>query len=113
MFNTGQKVVCVDDEFAPWVFDYYKQLPKRNSTYTVRSIGMGASNPNWQVSAEGISRGATEPDLNVLLEELHNPNDPTCSFPQELSFRAERFAPMETDEVEEEAFAHAGNEAPF
>lgn len=113
MFNTGQKVVCVDDDFAPWVFDYYKQLPKRDSIYTVRSVGMGAANPNWQVSAEGVSRGATEPDFNVLLEELHNPNDPTCSFPQELSFKAERFAPLETEEIEETAYAQAGNEIPF
>ena len=113
MFNQGQKVVCVDDAFAPWVFDYYKQLPKKGSHYTVRSVGMGAANPKWQVSAEGISRGNTEPDFNVLLEELHNPDDPTCSFPQELSFKAERFAPLETDEVEEEAYAYAGDEIPF
>ena len=74
---------------------------------------MGAANPNWQVSAEGVSRGATEPDFNILVEELHNPNDPTCSFPQELSFKAERFAPLETDEIEEENLAHAFADAPF
>jgi hypothetical protein len=105
MFQTGQKVVCIDDDFAPWVFDFYKQLPKKDQVYTVRSVGMGASNPNWAVSDEGVFRGATEPDFNVLLNELHNPDDPTCSFKQELSFRAERFAPMEEEELEETNYA--------
>jgi hypothetical protein len=105
MFQTGQRVVCVDDDFEPWVFDFYKMLPKKNQQYTIRSVGMGASRPNWQISDEGVFRGATEADFNVLLEELHNPNDPTCSFPQELSFRAERFAPMEEEELEMENYA--------
>ncbi len=105
MFANGEKVVCVNDEFAPWVFDYYQQLPKKDSIYTVRATGMGAADPQWAVSAEGVFRGATEPDFNVLLEELHNPNDPTCAFPQELSFKAERFAPMETNEQEETLWA--------
>lgn len=101
MFHTGQRVVCIDDDFAPWVFDFYKQLPKKDSVYTIRSVGMGAANPNWAVSDEGVFRGATEADFNVLLNEIHNPDDPTCSFKQELSFKAERFAPCETDELEE------------
>lgn len=100
MFQQGQRIVCVDDNFAPWVFDFYKQLPKKGDVYTVRSTGMGAANPNWNVSDKGVFRADTEPDFNVLVEELHNPDDPTCSFKQELSFKAERFAPMEEDEFE-------------
>ena len=105
MFATGEKIVCINDEFAPWVFDLYKQLPKKGSIYTVRATGMGAANPNWAISDEGIFRGATEPDFNVLLEELHNPDDTTCSFKQELSFKAERFAPVEEVELEETNYA--------
>ncbi len=109
MFQQGQRVVCVDDDFAPWVFDFFKQLPKKGQHYTIRSVGMGASNPNWNVSDEGISRGETEPDFNVLVEELQNPDDPTCSFKQELSFKAERFAPLEEVPPEENE-AYAGRE---
>jgi hypothetical protein len=112
MFTTGQKVVCINDEFAPWVFDLYKQLPKKGKHYTVRSTGMGAANPNWSISDEGVFRGATEPDFNVLLQELQNPDDPTCSYKQELSFKSERFAPLEVDELEQEETAYAEELVP-
>jgi hypothetical protein len=45
MFQNGQRVVCIDDQFDPWVYDLYKELPKRNKTYTVRAMGAGRSNP--------------------------------------------------------------------
>lgn len=102
MFQTGQKVVCVDDKFDAWVFDMYKQLPKKDSVYTIRMCGMGAARPNFNVSADGVFRGDNEPDFNVLLDELINPNDATCQFEQELSFRADRFAPTLTQEVKQE-----------
>ncbi len=45
MFKTGQQVVCINDEFDPWVFDLYRALPKKNRIYTVRAVGVGRSNP--------------------------------------------------------------------
>lgn len=106
MFSTGQRVVCIDDEFAPWVFDIYKALPKKNSVYTVRAVAPGRSNPTFGFDAEArmIMTGA-DFDILVLLAELHNPDDPHSSVKQELGFKGERFAPMdelaETEEARE------------
>jgi hypothetical protein len=44
-------------------------------------------------------------DVLVLLEELINPEDPHSSVRQELGFRGERFAPLTSEDVEEEAEA--------
>ncbi len=98
MFQNGQRVVCIDDSFEPWVFDLYKSLPKKNSTYTVRSMKSGRSNPRFVVDNDAkLSIGAADFDILVLLEELHNPDDPHSSIKQELGFRAERFAPLQED----------------
>jgi hypothetical protein len=107
MFKTGQKVVCIDDEFAPWVYDLYRALPKKDLTYTVRSISVGRSNPKFEVNDDAeLKMTDAEFDMLLLLEELRNPEDPHSSVKQELGFRAERFAPMleEDHEVEEEAW---------
>jgi hypothetical protein len=107
MFKTGQKVVCIDDEFAPWVYDLYRALPKKDHTYTVRSISVGRSNPKFEVNDDAeLKMTDAEFDMLLLLEELRNPEDPHSSVKQELGFRAERFAPMleEDHEVEEEAW---------
>jgi len=107
MFKTGQKVVCIDDEFAPWVYDLYRALPKKDHTYTVRAISVGRSNPKFEVNDDAeLKMTDAEFDMLLLLEELLNPEDPHSSVKQELGFRAERFAPMleEDHEVEEEAW---------
>ncbi|MGY8643850.1 MAG: hypothetical protein ACKVJU_22490 [Verrucomicrobiales bacterium] len=105
MFQTGQRVVCIDDSFDPWVFDLYKSLPKKNSTYTVRTLKSGRSNPQFVVDDDAkITVGAAEYDILILLEELHNPDDPHSSIKQELGFRADRFAPMQEDLEENEEF---------
>lgn len=105
MFQTGQRVVCIDDSFDPWVFDLYKSLPKKNSTYTVRTLKSGRSNPQFVVDDDAkITVGAAEYDILILLEELHNPDDPHSSIKQELGFRADRFAPMQEDVEENEEF---------
>jgi hypothetical protein len=107
MFKTGQKVVCIDDEFAPWVYDLYRSLPKKDHTYTVRAISVGRSNPKFEVNDDAeLKMTDAEFDMLLLLEELLNPEDPHSSVKQELGFRAERFAPMleEDHEVEEEAW---------
>jgi hypothetical protein len=96
MFDTGQKVVCIDDNFAPWVYDLYKALPQKDSVYTVRAVAPGRSNPEFDFDADAkmIMTGA-DFDIVVYLEELHNPDDPHASIKVELGFKGERFAPME------------------
>ena len=103
MYQNGQHVVCIDDSFEPWVFDLYSSLPKKNSTYTVRAVKSGRSNPQFVVDDDAnLSIGAAEFDILILLNELHNPDDPHSSIQQELGFRAERFAPMQEDLEENE-----------
>lgn len=103
MFQTGQRVVCIDDSFEPWVYDDYRELPKKNSIYTIRTVKPGRSNPVFEVDDEAnLKMTAADYDILVLLEELRNPDDPHSSIKQELGFRAERFAPLQEDENEEE-----------
>lgn len=106
MFSTGQKVVCINDQFDPWVYDLYRALPKKDKTYTVRAIAPGRSKPQFTVNDDAeIKLTGAEFDILLLLKELQNPDDPHSTLKQELGFRAERFAPLEEDEEEEEAEA--------
>lgn len=98
MFQNGQRVVCIDDSFEPWVFDLFTDLPKKNSIYTVRSVKSGRSNPQFVVDDDAnLSIGGADFDILILLKELVNPNDPHSSIEQELGFRSERFAPLQED----------------
>ena len=93
MFMTGQKVVCVNDQFEAWVHKLYAELPKKNNTYTVREVYIGKQDLK---DKDGGSVGIT-------LKEIRNPIDPTCkSGPQELGFNSERFAPLEEIDSEME-----------
>ena len=83
MFTTGQKVACVDDNFAMGIEKIYKALPKKDSIYTVRDVLPGVSPQN------------TEGEVAVYLVELVNPAN---SHGIEYGFNAERFAPLQTDE---------------
>jgi hypothetical protein len=104
MFSTGQKVVCINDQFEPWVYDLYTALPKKGRTYTVRAISPGRSQPKFSVNEDAeIKLTSAEFDILLLLKELRNGEDPHSSTKQELGFRAERFAPLEEDSEEEEA----------
>lgn len=106
MFQTGQKVVCINDEFEPWVYDLYRSLPKKDHAYTIRSVAIGRSNPKFEVNDDAeIQMTDANYDVLVLLEELINPEDPHSSVRQELGFRGERFAPLASEDVEEEAEA--------
>nr|MBP6601440.1 hypothetical protein [Verrucomicrobiales bacterium] len=103
MFQNGQRVVCIDDQFDPWVYDLYKELPKRNRIYTVRAMGAGRSNPTFSVSDDAkLTISGADFDILLLLVELVNPDDPHSSIKQELGFRAERFAPLQEDLEENE-----------
>ena len=103
MFKTGQQVVCINDDFEPWVYDLYRALPKKDKVYTVRSVGVGRSNPKFAVNDDAeIKLTDAEFDLLILLKELLNPDDPHSSVKQELGFRSERFAPLQDLSEEEE-----------
>lgn len=87
---TGQRVVCINDQFEAWAHKLYMELPKKDQTYTVREVYIGKQDLK---DKDGGSVG-------IILKEIHNPLDPTCkSGPQELGFNSERFAPL--DEIED------------
>lgn len=71
MFTTGQKVVCIDDEFTEFIKVRYSALPTKNSIYTVRDV-----------------------EVAIYLEELINPANQAGT---ERGFNAERFAPLTHD----------------
>src|SRR5687768_7246758 len=87
----GQKVVCINDTFPPYVLALYKQLPKKGDTYTVREVFLGR---------EKVVKGGESATVGLLLEELKNPPDPFHQGQQELGFSSERFAPI--DELPDE-----------
>jgi hypothetical protein len=101
MFQNGQKIICINDSFEPWVYDLYRALPKKGRTYTVRALSVGRSNPKFSVDEDAnLKLTEAEFDILLLLQELQNPEDPHSNAKQELGFRSDRFAPIE--EVEEE-----------
>ncbi len=98
MFQKGQKVVCINDEFPPLAYELFDQLPKKDSVYTVRAIYIGRGNLTRAES------GQKDGEIGVLLEEIRNPSDPALrtGLNGELGFNSERFAPLHynTDEAE-------------
>jgi hypothetical protein len=105
MFDVGQKVVCINDDFSATVRHIYKQLPIKDEIYTVREVSIGRS----QVTSG--AGGANDVSYLVLLQELHNPNDPYMheSSGEEMGFRSDRFAPLEEISISE----YAEEEMPF
>jgi len=94
MFEVGEKVVCVNDDFSATVRHIYRQLPRKDEIYTVRDVRIGRT----QVTGGDVS-------YLVLLRELHNPDDPYMrdGAGEEMGFRSDRFAPLIDTSVEEEA----------
>lgn len=88
----GDKVVCINDKWEPWVFDTYNQLPQKGEIYTIRAVRAGRPN---------LSGGAAV--LTLLLEELHNDADFSHVGGDELGFRASRFAPLESQRAQQAA----------
>jgi len=89
----GQRVVCVDDRFPKWVVEFFNQLPIKGRTYTIRDVCLRRE----------TMRGSDSATIALLLEELHNPPDPTHKGNEELAFKSERFAPLEEIAEEQEA----------
>ncbi len=112
MFHVGQKVAAINVDFQPWVYDLYKNLPKKNSIYTIRAMRTGRTAPKFDLDPEtcDLKMVGAEFDILVLLEELINPNDPHSNVEQELGFRSDRFAPLleETEEAEDGVLVGAG-----
>lgn len=96
--QVGQRVVCVNDTFEGWITEYYDQLPVKDQTYTIRAVTLGRATLVGSDSAE----------VRLLLEELHNAQDPHHVGGEELGFRSDRFAPME--ELEDTMIAEAWQE---
>ena len=90
----GQKVVCINDRFGEFVKAIYKELPVKGKVYTIREIFLGR---------EKIVKAKDSATIGLLLEELHNPEDPFHAGKQELGFSSDRFAPVEGIPEEEMA----------
>jgi hypothetical protein len=88
----GMKVVCVNDDFPKPLLKLYEELPKKNEVYTVRVIYHGRDRLHPTDKFEYMAA--------FLLEELHNPEDPKKKG-AELGFKASRFRPVETLQVDE------------
>ena len=97
MFDTGQKVVCVDDRFPPGVFDYCNAVPRKGKTYTVRDVVPAV---DWR---------CVETIAVYLVEIVNRPNEKGA----EPGFAHWRFAETEenTEECAESNYAHIGREA--
>lgn len=89
----GQRVVCINDEFSDVVKALYKQLPVKGKTYTIRDVYLGR---------EKVVKAGDSATVGLLLVELTNPKDFIHKGGQELGFSSERFAPLETNEEENE-----------
>ncbi len=106
MFQKGQKVVCIDDQFPREVHTVYAQLPKKDSIYTVRAVYIGRGKMLNAGHVKGLSNkpGDSDGEIGILVEELKNPADMFNLHGQELGFNAERFRTM--DEISEDVVHH-------
>ena len=87
MFDPGEKVVCINDQFEALHRRLYRSLPIKGETYTVRECSLGRTNT-----------GSSNPGMSfrILLEEMSNDLDPYMdeTHAEELGFRSDRFAPL-------------------
>jgi hypothetical protein len=98
---SGDKVVCVNDTFATWVYSLYKSLPKKGETYTVRDVGIARVMPNApRMEDNKIVMDGGEPEVAITLVELVNPPDPFHTDKGELSFNSNRFRLVEKTKTE-------------
>ena len=96
MFEPGQKVICIDDQFPNGILDIFNALPVKGTIYTVRDI----------VPGSGFGGRDKDQQPAVYLEELVNlPNRHGI----EPGFACRRFAEPEeiTDFLVEKEYATA------
>ena len=87
MFDAGQKLVCVDDQFPDGIRDIYNALPEKGKIYTFRDM------------VPGIHFSLKE-TVAIYVDELVNrPNQHGI----EPGFKLERFRELEEDELTNEA----------
>lgn len=86
MFVQGQKVVCIDDKFLPYIARLYAELPVEGRTYTIRALTVGVTHTEAGERSEG--------EICVYLVELHNPKSNAPPF-RERGFNAIRFRALE------------------
>lgn len=87
-FQSGQEVVCINDDFPWWAYKLYDQLPIKGHTYTVRNCSMGRSEI-LDVELESMTPCVT-------LQEIFNPDDPYYKGGKaELRFKEDRFDLLE------------------
>jgi hypothetical protein len=99
MFDKGQKIACINDDFSATVRRLYRQLPRKDGIYTVRDVRIG------RLKVTSAAGGENAVSYLVLLDELRNPDDPYMrdGAGEEMGFRSDRFAPLE--EIEETQYA--------
>jgi hypothetical protein len=84
MFSPNQKIVCIDADFSKLPAAYrkfYTGFPKQDRIYTVRDITQGIGG-----------------EVCCLLHQIHNPPN---SKGVENGYNVERFAPLDTDPMEQ------------
>jgi len=87
MFETGEKIVCINGTFEALHRKLYRELPVKGTVYTVRECSLGR-----------LKTGSNDPGVSfrILLEEISNGLDPYMDekTAEELGFRSDRFAPV-------------------
>lgn len=79
MFEVNQEVVCLEDAFSHWKSVGFN-VPVKNEIYTVREILL-FNRPHYTGYA-------------IRLKEIHNPLHEFADGTEEVSFRAQYFAPL-------------------
>jgi hypothetical protein len=97
-FHVGQKVVCVDDFFAPEMARLMVCLPVEGVVYVIRAIFEGNS----------LDDGRPEKTLALLLVGLVNPGPPLPGA-KERGFNAKRFRPLDEVKKPEKALILQGH----
>lgn len=97
-FIQNQKVICIDDVFPAWAKAIYSELPKKDQTYTIRSIGIGCDVKHVIKDSKNPLSFSGEHEITVWLKEIKNPVHPISN--EEYGFKADRFVPLE--EITEE-----------
>ena len=89
-FYVGQRVVCINDRYSPYISEWCDAYPRKGQVYTIRRI-------NECPDVFSRVRG-----LGFFFEELNN-------FTEQFCYSAERFAPIVLAEVESEELLAVAN----
>ena len=93
MFNVGQKVVLVDDQWPETVRQLYLQLPVVETIYVVRAVRVGVRADELIMDMRRVL------ESSLLVVSIYNP---TNKLGVEAGFAASRFRAL--DELKTSAF---------